>query len=1156
VTGGAARVARPAVLRRLPLDRHAIIEASAGTGKTFTLENIVVEVLLGTDVPLDRLLVVTFTEKATHEIRTRVRARLEELRTGKGTPPTDEEARAGDYWTIDGRAREKLEHALRAFDGATIATIHAFCFSVLRENAFASGRLFQERQVDGRESFGRAFRDALRRDVARDPARAPWLEAALRAGTSIEGVEELLWRCMEARGEPRPRFDVAELAAAVEAFPVDDARDTRVEAELSAQHVNPARGKTIVRDVRALAALVGRMRGTSDWPSFIEQASGIPLGELVERLGHVDVQRPSRAQPVLAAALALARSTPSFQAALVQATFGPVRDEFMRAKRVAGQYDFDDMLALVDDALRGPRGAAIAEAMRRRWRYALIDEFQDTDETQWSIFRRAFFEAGPGPASVAVFVGDPKQSIYRFRGADVQTYLGARDAVAAAGGTRLSLDRNFRATPGLVDAMNHLFEETTNGGALLTGANEYQPVQCGRPGRALVDGDGRVVAPVGVLRFQDEAAAPELGRRIAAEIARMTDPARPWRLDGRALEPSDVFVLTRTDREGRALGDCFRAAGVPHAFYRQEGLFQCVEAEDVRALLAAIADPHDRANRLRAWLTPFFGLPLASIEGARDLPAAHPLVARLHEWKAIADARRFDRLFESILRETGVIRREIFFADGERSLTNTLHLLEVLLEQSRDGHPTLLDLVNGLSRLIDKTRSPLDVYEGNVQRIESERRAVQIMTMHKAKGLEAAVVFVAGGLWKGRGENNVRVYHDGGHRLAWVGPVPKEMSERIKDEEREEYERLMYVALTRAIGRLVVPCVVDSRGDTKGKRRAGQATGLQGPFDAVNRKLAQLLDTGDPLFEVEEVTASPGRAASEPTPLAWQPPAELLRDDDAGARHGRLRERAAGAIVTSYTRLRGERAAPRAVRERMEDQRSDKGTQAIDDGFVPLRGARGSGVFLHEVLERVPTTTFAAADLDTWRRTREVAALFDEAATVHRIEPSQRPHAEEMVWRAFTSPVALPGDGGRLDGLWRARRVVREMDFVFPIPGREEVGYVRGSLDLAFEHEGLTYFVDWKSDSLASYAPGVLERHVAAHYGDQVALYTLAIGKLLGIRSAQEHAQRFGGIVYCFLRGVDGSGGGHWASRPTWDDVAASEAALRKRDWTSPRRSA
>jgi exodeoxyribonuclease V beta subunit len=151
------------VLRGVPLDRHAVLEASAGTGKTFTLEHLVVELILSADVPIDRILVVTFTEKATNELRLRVRRKLEGLYRGEGEPPDDAQVRAGDFWTIDDAAQAKLARALQAFDGATIATIHAFCQRVLRENAFSSGRLFEEQQVDGRDSFARAMREALRR---------------------------------------------------------------------------------------------------------------------------------------------------------------------------------------------------------------------------------------------------------------------------------------------------------------------------------------------------------------------------------------------------------------------------------------------------------------------------------------------------------------------------------------------------------------------------------------------------------------------------------------------------------------------------------------------------------------------------------------------------------------------------------------------------------------------------------------------------------------------------------------------------------------------------------------------------------------------------------------------------------------------------------
>ena len=845
-----------------------------------------------------------------------------------------------------------------------------------------------------------------------------------------------------------------------------------------------------------------------------------------------------------------------FVAAFSQVMLDPVRDVLARAKRERGLYDFDDMLSLVDQALRGARGDALAVAMRTRWRFALMDEFQDTDETQWSIFRRAFFERGD-PASTLYLVGDPKQSIYRFRGADVHTYLRARAEVEAAGGACVPLEKNYRATRALVEATNTIFD-ADGIDPVFTGDVGCPPVGCGRPARTLVDGSGREVTPVHVYRFADRVDHAKLGALIAREVRAITDPARPWRFDGRGLAHGDVFVLTRTGREGQTVGAALRAAGVPIAFFKQDGLFQTDEAREIHTLLSAIDAPHDRARKLAAWLTPFFGLGLEALERLRDVPASHPLVARLNVWKALADDRDFERLFESIVAMSGIVRREIFFADGERELTNYMHVFELLLEHAGRTRATLRELVLALSGLIERKRMPLDI-EGNVQRLESDRRAVQIMTIHKAKGLEAPVVFVAGG-FSGMRADTVRVYHQDGRRLAWVGaPMAAGVDDLVQNEERQEEERLMYVALTRAMGRMYLPCVL-------GK------SGQRGPYEVVNPRIRSIVGLGDPAFSIEEVATERLHAVTTPgTSIDWEPPPALVHARPAETRYAELREGRAGALVTSYTRMQGSRSLARSpfAERGAEDRRAEKSADVVDSAPQgTLRGARTSGIFLHEVLECVPLASFGESrDFDPWRARADVAALFDEAIAVHRVDPSQREHAERLVWTAYATPVEL-ADGRRLAGFAATARAVREMDFVFPIPERDHPrlddaparpvrvgrGYVRGQIDLAVEDAGVTYFVDWKSDTLAGYAPDALVRHVEQHYEQQVILYVLAVVKLLGVRSRKDYDGRFGGLAYCFLRGFDASGQGLWSSRPSWDQVVEWEQTLMgRRDWGADR---
>jgi hypothetical protein len=194
----------------------------------------------------------------------------------------------------------------------------------------------------------------------------------------------------------------------------------------------------------------------------------------------------------------------------------------------------------------------------------------------------------------------------------------------------------------------------------------YTPVACGRPDRSLVDGVGKPVAPVHLLDFEGELVMGSVAHRIARDVGIMTDAKEPWRFDGRPLRLDDVFVLTRATRDARAIGEVLAAHGVPHAFYKEDGLFQGPEAADLSAVLHAVRDPGDRSRSLSACLTPFFGLPLSSMARARDLTASHPVVARLHAWNAIAETRDFARLFHALLHDSGVVRREIF-SSSERT---------------------------------------------------------------------------------------------------------------------------------------------------------------------------------------------------------------------------------------------------------------------------------------------------------------------------------------------------------------------------------------------------------------------------------------------------------------------------------------------------------
>ncbi len=1155
------RYQKPAVLAEIPLRGHAVIEASAGTGKTYTLEHLVGELLLGAGVDIGSLLVVTFTEKATAELKARVRKLLEKLLRLEPDQGAPAEVPDEACWLLDDAARAKLEKALLDFDTATISTIHGFCQRVLGEQAFATGRLFGESLVDGAAAFAAAFRDVLRSQLAKEPATKALLAAWL-AEKSVEDLEKLLHDCARERGRLLPRYEPALLDEALAGFPLG-ARDA-----LEAACANGRDRRTLGGRWEKVADAVNAALAAGDPGARLLAAQGLfqkssgktVLANLRESTAKVGGPAAAR---VLTALDRLEEAVVPLAAAAVSVFLPPVVERVARRKREAGLVDFDDMLGLLRDALRGPGGEELTRLLRGRYRYALVDEFQDTDELQWEIFRRVFFE---GPETSLLVIGDPKQAIYGFRGADVQAYLEARKTMLAAGAALVRIGQNYRSTAAVIQAYNRILDQAAEA-PFFTGAIRYDhPVSCGNQQRRLVEADGTAAPPVCLFELRPARAGasrgallPPLAARIARELRVILDPAAGLRFDDgegpRPLRARDVFVLTRSVDEGREVGALLREAGIPHAFFKQDGLFQTEEAGHLLDVLAALAAPDDRSARARAWLTPLFGLSLEDLPATRDLGADDPLVATLDTWRALAEERKFEPLFAAILDRSGLLRRTLL-AGNERALTNYGHLVELLLEEVARRRPTIAELVATFrSWTEDRALPPGE--SGNVQRLEGERDAVQIMTLHKSKGLEAPVVFLAGG-FKAPRASSPHVFHDEAGRAAWIGSPPEEVAAIAARESEEEDQRLLYVGLTRAKARLYLPYVPHLTED--GGEGAG--TKVDGCYRAVNDRLEALVQADDLagatglLFRREivrdEVPPGDDEEIRARALAGFSPRPELLEEprDDA---YARLKKERAGLLITSYSRLAGRSHLPVRGDETAELDRDEEAVVVAPADDLP--GGTGTGNFLHELLEAVPLDTVREEPApEAWAAIPAIDRLLRRIARRHGIAERLLPRAAAIVHEALASSL-----GPDLPPVIGARRVRRELEFLYPIPeeghpllSRPEVafgpvevhrGFVKGFIDLVFEHEGRVYFADWKSDLLAAYHADALAARVRERYEVQARLYSLAIVKHLGIRTADQFEARFGGLLYLFLRGL-GGGEGRYFFRPSFATVAGWEAEL------------
>ncbi len=1023
-----ARWARPRELGDA-LTPLQVVEASAGTGKTYFLERRVVDLILRAGATIDQILVVTFTEKATAELRARVRGLLGRMLHGAPEPPP---AAAGpdEVWELDATARDRLRAALDGFDAAPISTIHGFCHRVLGEESFAARRPFEQEQVPDDGALRAAFTAALRERFAYLPVEA-----------------DLLGRYLAGDG------------------------------------------------------------------ASVDRLFGLVLG--IYRSG---------------APLAPPRAGAGVEETLVALLVEEVVARADRAKAREGQLDFQDMLRQTAAALAGAAGATLAARLAARHPWALIDEFQDTDPLQWEIFAGVWTRP---PARGLTVVGDPKQAIYGFRGGDVHTYLRATRELAARDAAQVGLDRCQRSTAPVVAAVNLLLSEPR---PVFAGDIRYDRPVVAAGEVSATWADGRPVAPVALLRFAEAPDAATLRREVAdataAEIARLLgDPAAriigTRRGQAAVVRASDILVLTRTNDEAYQVAEAIRRRGVPCALARAEYLFDTAEARAVADVLDAIARPRDRTARLRAWMSCFFDVDPDDLGRALEVPDDHVMAARLHDWRHHAVRMDYPRLFAAILADSRVAERALATGRGERVVTNLHHVFEHLHAEVERSRCELPELVARLRAWIRDARI-VRPDDSDVQRQETDRDAVQVMTVHRAKGLEAWVVFVTGLVMLADRNEPLHTFHDADGRRLVAVKGHDEAKAAAARERRDEEARLAYVALTRARARLYLPLLPDKPSPKKAKVRP-PGGGWKGAYAAIHDNLTALATLA---------TGGPDRPGLPGLVDAWAPappprgeldvsalPLSAVRDALAPALDLGGRDQL-GWIVTSYTRLKHQaRVDERTELEPAELTGEDE--SPLPPGPHELPGGAATGQYLHEVLEHLDFAAALAAPFDAWLTRPEVDATFTLAERHHGVDPAHRRTAARIVWDAITQPHPTTahggGDGRLLPPLGAAARLAREVEFVYPIPDAPDRpagrGFVKGFIDLIVTWPGdpRWYVVDYKSDVL-DVGVDAPRLQVDAHYQVQAELYALACARMLGLGDAADHAARFGGLLYWFLR--------------------------------------
>ncbi|WP_421167761.1 exodeoxyribonuclease V subunit beta [Aeromonas dhakensis] len=1164
---------------RFPLHGERLIEASAGTGKTYTIAGLYLRLLLGhgplieegedagqpsaheRPLSVTEILVVTFTEAATAELRGRIRGRIHEARLAFMRGQSTDALLAQLLAEVEDHelAARRLLAAERQMDEAAVFTIHGFCQRMLKQNAFESGALFEtEFLTDDSQLRLQAVSDYWRAEfypvdkTLASAVRALWPSPAAllrEMGSWLDNSElEMRPPAGDETLAARHQAAMARIEAVKEAWlaQVDEIR------RQTDGHISRYTGKNYE----------GWLAKIADWAQ--DEASGYAIPKELERFGQTVLEANLKkggelpTLPLFGEIDALLASRPGIRDLILQRAAVVVRSRMQASKRQAHQLSFDDLLKDLDGALGSSLGERLCERIRATYRVAMIDEFQDTDPQQYRIFHRLY---GGHKDTALLMIGDPKQAIYGFRGADIFTYIQARRNVSA----HYTLGRNWRSSHALVAAVNGLFERAKDP-FIYEADIPFLPVEAqGKSKALLLEGE---TAPVlhcwqlsGQPTFNRGDYQSKMARATAAEIHRLLSLAR----EGKALigsEPvkaGDIAVLVRTGAEGKLVQQELARLAIASVYLsNRESVLEQVEAREILLILHACQNPSEERSLRAALATGLFDLDAKALdELASDERAWESAVQEFMEYRKVWHKRGVLAMLRALLHRRNLAASLLASPYGERRLTNFLHLGELLQQVSSelDGEYALL---RWLGEAVNR-QSGQDAEQ--ILRLESERKLVQIVTIHKSKGLEYPLVFLP--FICSHRSADTPLYHEadeaGNRTILDLTGAEDSLAEADKERLAEDL-RLLYVALTRGVYATWLGLAPVRSGNGKSEKTDLHQTAIG--------YLLQKGEEGDAATLATALSALaedlPGVAVGEPslTRPAPLPAEEEQLGEPRVRRFGGSLERDwwissySGLAAQGHGHSKGVLANPGfddEVATEAAALAAEEPVQAPQPSiFTFPKGAR-PGTLLHSLFETIDFESAAGEPLAQHIATLLAQDGFDE---------SWAPVLQQQVEAVLDTPLETGfGEPVRLRDLAPERKQV-ELEFFLPM-GRVTApaltalcqqhdplsrgnkplsfatvqGMLKGFIDLVFEWQGRWYLLDYKSNHLgmspADYSRPALEQAMAEHrYDLQYQLYSLALHRLLTLRlPGYNFEQHFGGVFYLFLRGMPQ--GGIFHTRPS-----------------------
>lgn len=1169
-----------------------LVEASAGTGKTYAISMLVLRSIAEKNIPIERILVVTFTKAATEELKSRVRERLVQARDllekGDFVEADPTMARWLESVSDKSTVLTRLRLALYEIDRISIFTIHGFCQRMLQEHALESGQFFDaELQADIERIRQQVIADYWRQTiypmgdhccsivVDAYPTPQKLLSSVTIAGQEPEIIEpatssvdevatiihegyELLAQWWKQGGaQLYPYFVMAQSEGKLKA-PLKEELEQwwqSLERYFQGDETHFPDHLQFLTYTGLPGALNGnKIRGKAKQQEYIKDW---PLPD------HLVSGFADSARMLL---LSLRREVLDRCRAKV--------DEWLQTR---GYLSFNHLILSLDEQLQ-TNHSKLAQSLSARFEVALIDEFQDTDKIQWRIFKTLF----DSPTHHLYLIGDPKQAIYKFRGADIYSYFDAKTVAAR----EYSLPTNYRSHPQLVEEVNRLFSLRTSPFCFSEDLMGFIPVS---PAKTIEDGalyqGDTPLSPMVYCqlpandehkhgKWTMEMVDPYLRQYIVAEICRLLQDDEPvvikknadGMIESDQLSARDIAVLVRDNRQADEFAAAFAQANIPAVLVSRRSVFDTNEARELHTLLLALVTVGDMAKLKNCLAISWFGHSGNTLETLwQDEHQVELWISRFYGYHQQWRQEGFLPMMNSLLMVEEVYQTLASSTMAERSIANIHHLLELIQEEETKEklgpEQTLSWLAKGLAGGVDGENREL--------RLESDEDAVRIMTMHSAKGLEYPVLFCPYLWYRSSGlakEKSLVVCHDEELNLL-LDLGSDQFDERKKAalmEEMAEEMRLLYVALTRAKYRCYVlwadrPAYmgIDSFKSSIGYLLFNeQAVDFKGQYQQF-QKLAQdgagehrVLGADDLLLH----QASANREFSQ-------------NNQDLVPLEGTGRKLQTEYQVSSYSALASLSEAEDHGVEPVEHQ-SERSEEKIL--HLNLPAGAGFGNLIHDSLEQLPFMMLGAG-VEYETEIEKLCSRYGAEGQSHRILPFLQTIVSTPLLTELSEATQFTLAG--IDD----NRCLKEMEFYFHAPQLgaarineilrndpavialshlEMQGYLTGFIDLICEFGGKYYLIDYKTNYLGDHPDdytfnSLLDSMASHNYGLQYWIYTLVLHRhLKNIRSDYSYESHFGGVMYLFVRGMNPAvpGSGVYYTMPPRAELEALDQAVAKAD--------